>query len=134
MHKVFKLGALSAILFLILPAFCFGQGNSNHQISPDLAAMVAANAANPSAIQNVIVQFAGPPTQQDIANINAAANANVNPNGNPNPGPPQPLPNAPDLSLIGAQYYSLPLQAINALANNNPNILYITPDRALGGT
>src|ERR1700686_3698355 len=100
---IFQRCPRAVVSLLFLPAFCFsqGQGQNTSQMSPDLADYVRANAANPSAIIGVIMQFAVPPTQGEIANINAAANSNANSNGNPNPGPPQPLPGAPDLSLIG---------------------------------
>jgi serine protease AprX len=129
---------LSAASLLIFPLFCFAQGVSGKaNVSPDLASMVAANAANPNAIINIIVQFAVPPSPDEIASISAAANANAsgngNPNGNPPPQPPvlpQP-PNAPDLSLIGGQLLSLPAQAFNTIIANDPNIVYASPDRDL---
>src|SRR6266487_6557403 len=63
-----------SFLLLTLPCICFGQGlNGKANVSPDLAAMVVANSANPNAIFNVIVQFALPPDAQELALINANA-------------------------------------------------------------
>src|SRR5258708_6229214 len=81
MKNVFKSCSQTAAFLLLLPLICFGQGNSNNQVSPDLADMIVANAANPGAIRDVIVRFSTPPPPDQIANINAAANANANPNG-----------------------------------------------------
>src|SRR5690242_5438103 len=99
-----------------LPVICLGQGlNGKANVSPDLAAMVVANAANPNAIGNVIVQFRQPPTPSDLAQINSNAVGHG------------PHPDA-DLSAIQGQLYSLPLQALSALINN-PNVAYISLDR-----
>jgi serine protease AprX len=144
MKKVLKLASQAAIPFLILPMLCFSQGQSGSndgestkQLSPDLDDYVRANAANPSAIQDVIVQFCAPPTPSEIGALNAAANAaNGNASGNPNlnPGPPQPLPGVPDLSLINAQFYTLSAPAIAAIVANDPNIKYVTRDRPVQPT
>jgi serine protease AprX len=130
----------SAASFFILPLFCFGQGvNGQANVSPDLASMVAANAANPNAIINVIVQFAVPPTPAEIAAIAAAAsaNSNGNPPGNGQTPPPPPQlpqpPNAPDLSVIGAQLLSLPAPAIAQIASDS-NVVYMAPDRSVQPT
>src|SRR6266487_7198368 len=61
-----------SFLLLTLPCICFGQGlNGKANVSPDLAAMVVANYANPNAIFNVILQFAAPPDPKERALINA---------------------------------------------------------------
>jgi len=66
-----KLSALAnmaryAVFFsfpVLLPVLCFGQGvNGQANVSPDLASIAIANAGNPNALINVIVQFSHPPT------------------------------------------------------------------------
>ena len=104
-----------------LPIVCFGQGlNGKANVSPDLAAMVVANAANPSAIFNVIVQFAGPPGPDELAEINRNAIGH---------GPQQ----GADLSVIQGQLYSFPLHALAGLVND-ANVAYISPDRPVQPT
>src|SRR6266852_4553435 len=107
--------SIVSFLLLTLPCICFGQGlNGKANISPDLAAMVVANSANPNAIFNVILQFAVPPDPQELALINANAAWHS--------------PETVDLSVIQAQYLSLPAQALANVAND-PNVVYISPDR-----
>src|SRR5215469_3705958 len=110
-----------SFLMLALSGVCFGQGlNGKANVSPDLAAMVVANVANPSAIFNVVVQFAGPPTPDELAQINAHAIGNA-----PNQDA--------DLSVIQGKLYSLPLQALKGVVNN-PNVVYVSPDRPVQST
>ena len=109
------------ISIVALPYVCFSQGLSGKaNVSPDLAALVVANAANPGAIHDVIVQFRSLPSQAEIARLNANAGGH---------GPRQDV----DLSAIQAQIYSMPIQALAGLAND-PNIAYLSPDRPVQTT
>jgi serine protease AprX len=131
----------TAVFFSAIPIFCFGQGvNGQANVSSDLAAMAVANAGNPNAIINIIAQFGTPPTPDELNAIictNNGAGNNPNCNGGTpgggnqgGGGNPGGNPNAPDLSLINAQYLSLPAQAVANLAND-PNVIYASPDRQL---
>jgi serine protease AprX len=101
-------GRAARYAFLFLPLICFGAPS---KVSPDLAD------ADPHSVVNVIVQFVMPPSNEDDQIIHQLG------------GVPQEV----DLSLIRAQLYSLPAKAIAAVANN-PNVAYISPDRAVNPT
>src|SRR5437764_859783 len=105
------------IALLLAPSLCFSQGqHGNANVSSDLAAMVTANTGNSIALIDVLVQFASPPSKGLLDAINAVAAGHG--------------PRAADLSVIQAYMYSLPAAAIANLAAN-PNIAYISPDRAV---
>jgi serine protease AprX len=106
MNNLVGRAARSAVLFL--PLICFG---GPFKVSPDLAD------ADPHSVVNVIVQFVLPPDNDDNQTINQLGG----------------VPQQADLSLIRAKIYSIPAKAVAALANN-PNVAYISPDRAVNPT
>ena len=123
MKSLFWRSVTSIIAFSVLglPAICVGQGlNGKANVSPDLAAMIVANAANPNAICNVIVQFALPPTADELRRINSVAAGHA------------PMQSA-DLSAVQGQLYSLPVQALNGVVND-PNVAYVSLDRTVQPT
>jgi serine protease AprX len=69
---------------------------------------------DPNSFVNVIVQFVSPPGNSDFHAIDQLGG----------------IPQHADLDLIHAAAYSMPAQAIAALAKN-PNVAYISPDRAV---
>jgi serine protease AprX len=69
---------------------------------------------DPNSFVNVIVQFVSPPSNSDFHAIDQLGG----------------IPQHADLDLIHAAAYSMPAQAIAALAKN-PNVAYISPDRAV---
>jgi serine protease AprX len=106
------------VAIVALPCVCFAQGlGGRPNVAPDLAALVVANAANPNAIYNVIVQFRATPSREELAQINGGRGAQQD----------------SDLSAIGGQLYSMPFQALAGLAND-PNVAYLSPDRPVQST
>src|SRR5437868_7759671 len=103
MKYPFEWAAGCALLFL--PLICFG--HSSH-VAPDLADV------DPNSVVNVIVQFVSPPSNRDFQAIGQLGG----------------IPQQADLGLIHAAVYSMPAQAIAALAKY-PNVGYISPDRAI---
>lgn len=106
MNSLLAKAVRSALLFL--PAICWGDSSN---IAPDLAG------ADPHSVVNVIVQFLSPPSSDDTHGISQLGG----------------VPLEADLSVIGAELYSFPAQALGALAHN-PNIAYISPDRPVSPT
>jgi serine protease AprX len=103
MKSLFR-GAALALAFL--PLVCFG---GSPKIAPDLAA------ADPRSTVDVVVQFVAPADanqQRRIGQMGGVRKA--------------------DLDLIGAAVYSIPAVALDGLAND-PNVRYVSPDRALNG-
>jgi serine protease AprX len=106
MNNLFGQVARSAVVFV--PLLCFARSSN---IAPDLANV------DPHSVVNVIVQFVSPPSARETHAITQAGG----------------IPQQADLGLIQAALYSIPAQAIAALANN-PNVAYISPDRAVNPT
>src|SRR5690348_16436364 len=71
--------------------------------------------SNPSALTEVIVRFKAPPSNTDLNQLTGLGQIKRS------------------LSIINAVHVALPQQAIQALANN-PNVLYISPNRTLKGS
>jgi serine protease AprX len=94
-------------LLLLVPFASYGQSS---KIAPDLAA------ADPHSVVTVIVQFAGPADDSQEATIRRLG------------GTPQ-----AELPLIEGKLVSIPANALNGLANN-PNVVYISPDRQVEAT
>jgi serine protease AprX len=90
----------------LLPLLCFGAP----KLAPDLANL------DPQSNVRVIVQFATPPGLQDHQRIQQAGGVHES-----------------DLDLVRGSVYSLPAAALKGLANN-PNVLYVSPDRPVNAT
>jgi len=106
----------SCLTFFSFSALCFGQGlHGKAHVSSDFAAAVVANAANPWAIYNIIVQYNLPPTAAQraaVRRLSLSSNSDI------------------DLSAIDADYLTVNTSAIEGLVNN-PNIAWISLDREL---
>src|SRR3954466_9050063 len=96
-----------AAIAVLLPVFCIAK---SAKISSDLATR------DPQSVADVIVQFHVKPDAAQhsrIAQLGGVRRA--------------------DMDLIEASLYSIPVRALEALANN-PNIRYVSPDREVQAT
>src|SRR5689334_13171750 len=89
-----------SVVALLLPIVSFGK---SPKIAPDLAA------ADPQGVATVIVQFNRPPDAAEHARVAQLGGVRQ-----------------ADLDAIQGAVYSLPVRALEALANN-PNVLYVSP-------
>src|ERR1051325_11347095 len=99
--------ACAAFLFLLIPTFSYAPPP---KIAPDLLGL------DPQTQVSVIVQFA-PNSGNAQQGLITAAGGSIQ----------------SDLGLIGASLVTIPASALPGLANN-PNVLYIAPDRTVSAT
>src|SRR5216683_6788486 len=101
--------ALLTLLALLVAGLCLADGNK-HKLSKDLEALKGGNSG---ATVDVIIQFSQTPTDAHHQKVQGKGGALKT-----------------KLDFIKAAHYSVPVEALDALADD-PDVVYISPDRTV---